>query len=261
MAPLDADDMVNHNNNNRVHTMNYRDWMDEQKKGIVEIDENERKRGRNFMKRIKNRWEAEYPNNRRTAQNLIGNAKRFKKEGWGTNKNNDQNIKQEEVQIQQEISKKMEWTTEMKIKLIMIDKEERVKGRGFMKRVKERWEVEYPEYSEASWQKLRDNAARFKKEKEIRKLMLVRQREEIQVNIEEQAAESDEELPTIENAADECAENNENVAENVEEVFLNEIDKNLEQFFPAQLKGMNHSTMINLEPRDKLPKVMLTDKC
>ena len=43
VAPLDADDMVNHNNNNRVHTMNNRDWTDEQKKIIVEIDENERK--------------------------------------------------------------------------------------------------------------------------------------------------------------------------------------------------------------------------
>ena len=63
------------------------------------------------------------------------------------------------MQIQHKISKKMEWTIEMKIKLIMIDKEECVKGRGFMKRVKERWEVEYPEYSEASWQKLRNNAA------------------------------------------------------------------------------------------------------
>ena len=67
VAPLDADDMVNHNNDNRVHTMNNRDWTDEQKKRIVEIDENERKRGRNFLKRIKNRWEAGYPNNRRTA--------------------------------------------------------------------------------------------------------------------------------------------------------------------------------------------------
>ena len=134
---------------------------------------------------------ASYPNNRRTVQNLIDNAKRSKKEGWGTNKNNDQNINQEEVQIQQETSKKMEWTTEMKIKLIMIDEEERVKGGGFIKRVKERWEVEYLVYSEASWQELRDNAARFKKEKEIRKLMLVRQCEEIQVNVEEQAAESD----------------------------------------------------------------------
>ena len=58
------------------------------------------------------------------------------------------------------------------------------------------------------------------RKKGIRKLMLVRQREEIQINMEGQAGESDEELPTIENAADECAGNNENVAENVEEVFL-----------------------------------------
>ena len=90
--------------------------------------------------------------------------------------------------------------------------------------------------------------------------MLVWQREKIQVNVEEQAAESDEELLTIENAADECAENNENIGENVEEVFLNEIDKDLEQYFLAQLKGMNHCTMINLEPRDKLPKFTLTDE-
>ena len=41
---------------------------------------------------------------------------------------------------------------------------------------------------------------------------------------------------------------------------LNEIDKDLEQYFSAQLKGMNHSAMINLEPRDKLPKVTLTDE-
>ena len=60
VASLDADDMVYHNNDNRVHTMNNRDWTDEQKKRIVEIDESERKRGRNFMKRIKTRWEAEY---------------------------------------------------------------------------------------------------------------------------------------------------------------------------------------------------------
>ena len=173
VAPLDADDMVNNNNDNRVHTKNNRDWTDEQKKRIVEIDENERKRRRNFMKRIKNRWEAEYPNNRRTAQNLIDNAKDLRKKVGAQIKKNDQNINQEDVQIQQEISKKMEWTTQMKIKLIMIDEEERVKGRGFMKRVKERWEVEYPEHSEASWQKLRNNAARFKREKEIRKLMLV----------------------------------------------------------------------------------------
>ena len=32
----------------------------------------------------------------------------------------------------------IDWTTEMKIKLVKIDDDERSRGRGFMKRVKER---------------------------------------------------------------------------------------------------------------------------
>ena len=91
------------------------------------------------------------------AQNLLVNPKRFKKKGLG-------NIgKQEEPIVEQTApennSKLLNWTTEMKIDLVTMDKEERAKGRGFMKRVKERWEQKYPEYQQASWQKLRDNAA------------------------------------------------------------------------------------------------------
>ena len=74
----------------------------------------------------------------------------------------------------------LEWTTEMKIVLVTLDQEERAKGRGFMKRVKDRWDAKYPEYQSASWQKLRDNAARFKKDPELKDIMLVRQREQIQ---------------------------------------------------------------------------------
>ena len=43
----------------------------------------------------------------------------------------------------------------MKISLVTIDDEERRKGRGVMKRVKERWDEKYPEYRRDSWQKLR----------------------------------------------------------------------------------------------------------
>ena len=50
-----------------------------------------------------------------------------------------------------------------------------------MKRVKDRWDIKYPEYESASWQKLRDNAARFKKDPEIKNLILVWRREEVQV--------------------------------------------------------------------------------
>ena len=49
-----------------------------------------------------------------------------------------------------------------------------------MKRGKERWDQYYPEYRDASWQKLRDNAARFKKEPEVMNLILVSRRNEIQ---------------------------------------------------------------------------------
>ena len=35
------------------------------------------------MRRVKERWDAEYPGISSTAQNLIDNARRFKKEGWG----------------------------------------------------------------------------------------------------------------------------------------------------------------------------------
>ena len=69
--------------------------------------------------------------------------------------------------------RQLEWLTEMKVKLVMIDKEERAKVRGFIKRVKEHWDMEHPEYQDASWQKLMDNAVRFKKEKEVTNLILV----------------------------------------------------------------------------------------
>ena len=48
----------------------------------------------------------------------------------------------------------------MKIKLVQIDNEEQSKGRGFMKRVKERWGLEQ---ACVSMHNLRNNASRFKK--------------------------------------------------------------------------------------------------
>ena len=37
------------------------------------------------MKKVKTRWDREYHTNRRSAQNLIENAKRFRKKGWQGN--------------------------------------------------------------------------------------------------------------------------------------------------------------------------------
>ena len=67
----------------------------------------------------------------------------------------------------------------MKIKLVKIDDEERSKDRKFMKRVKERWNLEFPEKASVSMHNLRDNASRFQKEPEIRNLILARNRNEI----------------------------------------------------------------------------------
>ena len=66
--------------------------------------------------------------------------------------------------------------------------------------------MKYPEHESASWQKLGDNAASFKKDLEIKNLILVRCREEVQVaevtienipqeeaNIVEQVVNNDEE--------------------------------------------------------------------
>ena len=58
-------------------------------------------------------------------------------------------------------------------------KKEQSKGRGFMKRVKERRDLEFPEQASVSMHNLRDNASRFQKEPEIRNLVVVRNKNEI----------------------------------------------------------------------------------
>ena len=46
--------------------------------------------------------------------------------------------------------------------------EEQSKGTGFMLRLKRRWHKQYPEKNRLSKQNLRNNAARFKKELEMK---------------------------------------------------------------------------------------------
>ena len=51
--------------------------------------------------------------------------------------------------------------------LVTTADEERSKGTGFMLRLKRKWDEQYPEKNRVSKQKLKDNAARFKKELEM----------------------------------------------------------------------------------------------
>ena len=130
VAPVDAENIANYVNDNTVHNMNNRKWTDEQKRRIVEIDKKERKRGRNFIRRIKARWEAEYPESRGTVRNLIDNAKSFKKEGWGRNiKITSEDNNQVIIEVTQD-RRQLEWSTEMKMKLVMIDEEEHAKKKA-----------------------------------------------------------------------------------------------------------------------------------
>ena len=61
----------------------------------------------------------------------MDNARRFKKKGCGNIKEQREIIV--ELGATDNSNKQLEWTTEMKIDLVTIDKEERTRGRGFMK--------------------------------------------------------------------------------------------------------------------------------
>ena len=132
VAQIGAENRANHDNNVIVHIINNREWTEEQKRKLVEIERQEMRKGKNFMKRVKARWDTEY-----------------KKEGWGRPaelENQDKIEVQQQTQVIGEQKRKsIEWTTEMKIVLVMLDEDERAKSRGLMKRVKDRWDVKYAE--------------------------------------------------------------------------------------------------------------------
>lgn len=63
--------------------MNDEEWTDEERRRIVCINLEERQKGKNFTKSIKNRMDSEFLGKRREAKNLVYNAGRFEKEKWG----------------------------------------------------------------------------------------------------------------------------------------------------------------------------------
>ena len=100
-------------------------------------------------------------------------------------------------------------------------------------------------------------------------MILVRRREEVQVaevvienNPEEEGNIAD---PVVNNNND----GKEQVAMDVEvaeNVLINndeepsENDKGLEQYFQSELENLNHSTLLHMEQREKLPKVTMSDE-
>ena len=150
-------------------------YIDEEKEWLVKTDEEERDRGRGFMKRIKERWDAKYPNrNHVSTQNLRDNLVRYRMEMNESNTTNeiqqemvDQNLNTNNTNADKTNNK---WTNEMKLELLKIDREERSKGRRFMKRMKEGWDYKYPGLPVTA-QCLRDNAARISKDKALLNLL------------------------------------------------------------------------------------------
>ena len=66
--------------------MNKGEWTNEEKLKIVQINRDERPKGKNFMKWIKQRWDIEFPQKKkkkRTAHSLVDNTRRFEKESLG----------------------------------------------------------------------------------------------------------------------------------------------------------------------------------
>ena len=121
-----VDDNGDHGENS-VRKRNFSGWTKNEKTRIKQIDIDERQKGPDFMKRIEERWDAEFPSRRRiTAQNLCDNARRFRK-------NLETQAVPQVANDSRESStkeKNLQWTTEMKVKLVEIDTEERQKGRG-----------------------------------------------------------------------------------------------------------------------------------
>ena len=135
--------------------------------------EEERQKGRGFMERLKRRWHEQYPDESNVSkQNLRDNAVRF---------NTDQEINQGETNNVIERAGNVEWTNEMKINLLRIEDPEKSKGRGFMKRTKEAWNLIYDD-KPVSAQCLRDNAARIRKDKELMNLIEVRDGRDLEVD-------------------------------------------------------------------------------
>ena len=119
----------------------------------------------------------EYPEkNRVSKHNLRDNAARFKKElemNFGSEK------AQIEIEADTTLNKIHKWSTEIKVNLLKIEEQERNRGRGFMKRMKEAWDDIY-ENSTMSARTLRNNAARFRKDNSLLNLITVRDRNHVE---------------------------------------------------------------------------------
>ena len=152
-------------------------YTDDEKRWLVTTADEERSKGTGFMLRLKRRWNKQYPEkNRVSKHNLRDNAARSIKElemNFGSEK------AQIEIEADTTLNKNDKWSTEIKVNLLKIEEQERNRGCGFMKRMKEAWDDIY-ENSTMSARTLRNNAARFRKDNSSLNLITVRDRNDVE---------------------------------------------------------------------------------
>ena len=260
-------------NNSRRKLKDKVEWTLADKARLVEIDNKERTKGKGFMNRVKTRWDNERKSMTLSKQSLRDNAARFRKEGevitriQVTTQGNSQHSENEGMEEVQLIGQKgYSWKTTEKVRLVQINEQEKSRGRGFMQRVKDIWDSEFPELTFVSKQSLKDNAARFQKDPEIMNAVLVKRR----------YTEGDETGGAdvhvfIEGSV--VTEGRDNVNENQQQGYVNETteideevheplekDRQLEQIFEEELSKLKPICDITDEPREKLLKVKITSE-
>ena len=150
-----------------------------------------------------------------------------------------------------------------KLKLVQLQEHTRNRAIGFMERLKRAWDECYPEFRYLTMQCLRDNAGRFKKDKIITILILVRIREEVTKQLLEvtnginnKEIEENENRPRRENQ-DKMEENEQTSREEIE---VREEDEDLRELFQAQMERVMTTTKDHIEEREKLMKTKLSEE-
>ena len=108
-------------------------YTEDEKRWLIRAEDEERRKGSGFMQKLKLRWDQQYPENTNASkQNLRNNAAKFKAEIKQIE--NEENASMT-IDVNERITIKLaEWTNEMKLNLLRIEKVEREKGRRIMKR-------------------------------------------------------------------------------------------------------------------------------
>ena len=107
--------------------------------------------------------------------------------------------------------------------MLEIEKMERRRGRGFMNRMKDAWDVIYD--TPITAQCLRDNAARFRKDKSILNLIEVREIENIKPQLGNVVLNRNENIQEQIQHQTESVEGNETLEANIEKQNCEEIEK------------------------------------